>query len=88
MIKDKIGKVRRLLKEAKVELERFKKNKSFEFSSQAAEKCWVACNLIIEHRCRVELRTGNIHKIIPFATKLGMSELTWECFNLHINYHL
>lgn len=74
------------MRQASIELRRYKSTRNFTYASQASEKCWVVCTLIIEQRLRIELRTGSIRKIIPYATELGMEDITRRCFALH-QYH-
>jgi len=85
-MKNKKNKASDLLRKAEQELNKYKSTKNFTYSSQAAEKCWVACNLIIERKLNIELRTGSIRKITPYAEKADMGEITSQCFNLHV-YH-
>lgn len=75
-----------MLRKAELELQKFKATRNFTYSSQACEKCWVVCNLIIEHKLHIELRTGSIRNVMPYAVRLKMGEITRQCFALH-QYH-
>ncbi len=85
-MKNKLKKAKDLLQEAEAELKKYKFTKNFTYSSQACEKCWVACNLIIEQKAGIELRTGSIEGVMPYAEKVGMANITQACFTLHV-YH-
>lgn len=85
-MKEKLTKARQLLVKAEEELAKYKANKNFAYASQAAEKCWVIINFIIESKLNIELRTGSIKVIKPYANELGLGQLATDCYTLHV-YH-
>jgi hypothetical protein len=84
-MRNKLPKIRELLKKARYEADLFNKYHKFTNLSQACEKTWVAFTLFLEMKSGEEINA--MKRPRPLALKLGYGELYSICNQLHILHY-
>ena len=84
-MRDKVPKIKELLKKAEDELFKYESSKRFVNLSQACEKTWVAFNLLVEQKSGKEIHRSE--GVMNVAYELDLGLLYEKALVLHILHY-